>query len=159
MEGVDREAIGDGGEAGAIAKVRNDGAARQFGAKLAHDGFVRESVETVTAQAFVVEWARESVALRDVGHGFVESGVKACELRHAGIGLLSGFDQFERGRDVERREMDAAVKFGENIRRNFLVHGKFGTAMHDAVADGGGWLRGKVRQASFSRGPKLRRRW
>ena len=73
--------------------------------------------------------------------GLVEGGVEAGELRDAGVAGLCVADEFERGRDVQRGEVDGGLQDFEDLWCEALVGDEMGAAVDDAMADGVDWFR------------------
>ena len=86
--GVERFAILDGGDAGAIAEMGDDQAARRILSKLAHDRFTREAVEAVALDALYLQFLvdrKHACHFRQIG---MKGGVETCHLRKPGKKFL-----------------------------------------------------------------------
>ena len=90
--GVDRFAVFDRGNAGAIAEMGDDQAARHIVRKLTHDRFARKAVKPVALDALRLQFLGDRKYTRDLRHFGVKGGVEARHLRKPGKMLLCEAD-------------------------------------------------------------------
>ncbi len=126
-----------GDHAGAVAEVRDDGAAELRRAERADDVLVRQAVEAVPPHARFPEGGRQRQPLCELGHVVVERGVEARHLRDVPSGA-GGFDAGDRRRHVQRRERHQLAEVGQHVVVDEGGFGVAGPAVHDAVAGGAG---------------------
>ena len=91
---VDRLPVMHGDHAGAVAEVRDDGAAELRCADRIDDVLVRQAMEAVPPHARFPEGGRQRQPLCELGHVVVERGVEARHLRD----VPSGADRVDRRR-------------------------------------------------------------
>ena len=115
--GVDRLAVLDRGDAGAVAEMGDDQAIGQIVAKLAHDRFARQPVKSVALDAFGLQFLGDRQDPRDVGQFGVKGGVEARRLRQPREMLSCETDDRQGGRRMQRRETQSPLRAAAGRRR------------------------------------------
>jgi hypothetical protein len=136
--GVDRFAALDRSDAGAIAEMSDDQTVGQAAAELAKDRFAGKAVKPVALDAGRLQFLGDRQNPRDLGQLGVKRGVEAGGLRQLGEVLPCHVDHRQRRRDMQRSESSRGVELPEHGIVDQAMAAKPGSAMHEAMSDGGG---------------------
>ena len=128
--------VADRRHAGAVAEMRDDGAAEGRRADRRDDVLVRQAVEPVAPDALRPEPTRERQALGHRRHAPVEGAVEARDLRHAGEAGRDGLHARDRRRQMQGCERRERPQPRDQPLRDALGRGVVGSAVDDTMADG-----------------------
>lgn len=135
--GIHGTTVGEGGDAGSVAEMRDERTRRKLIAESMDNGFAGNSVKAIAADAGRPEVFRKRKARSDFRQRAMESGVETGELRNLRELKLCFVDEGERDGNVQGREGCSGFQLLQDLRGEALMFPQRRAAVDDAVADGG----------------------
>ena len=135
--GVDGLTVFNGGDADAIAEMRNYYPIRPIASKSAHDRLARKAMKSVAMDAIRPQIMGDRQGARDIRHSGVKRSVEAGHLRQPWEVLLREADDRQCRRNVQRREDSCGFELPQHGVVDQAMAAKTRPAMHHAMPDRG----------------------